>query len=212
MPNWVSNSVRVTGSKEDLQRFAEQAGRSYTRKYQELTPDGVVWVEGEYKDHDLSFWNFVKPDDSILDEYWGDERKDLSLEERLQHKTNHWYDWNTRNWGCKWDASGVFFEDWDGELAYDFDTPWGFPYEVINAMVEQYPTLEFKVRFLEEQGWGGEAYGVNGVFGITDEWEIPETHEDRMMHIGYCWCEEMRDDEVEYMYDDCPKKMEATSV
>ena len=27
MPNWVSNSVRVTGDKDELQRFAEQAGK-----------------------------------------------------------------------------------------------------------------------------------------------------------------------------------------
>lgn len=212
MPNWVSNSVRVTGNKEDLQRFAEQAGRSYTRKYQELTPDGVVWVEGESKDEHLSFWNFVKPDDSILDEYWGDERQDLTLEEKLKHNTNHWYDWNTRNWGVKWDASDVYFEDWDGELAYDFETPWSFPEQAMRAMTEQYPTLTFTIRFLEEQGWGGEALGMNGEFSITDEWEIPETHEERMAHIGYCHCEEMRDDEAEWMYDDCPKKMELANA
>ena len=211
MPNWVSNSVRVTGSKEDLQRFAEQAGRSYTRKYQELTPDGVVWVEGEAKE-DLSFWNFIKPDDSILDEYWSDQRQDLPIEERLKHNTNHWYDWNIRNWGVKWDASGVFFEEWAFELAYDFDTPWGFPEPVMRAMVEQYPTLQFHIRFLEEQGWGGEAFGMNGEFSITDEWDITLTHEEQMLHIGYCHCEEANEFDIEYLYDDCPKKMEATNV
>jgi hypothetical protein len=209
MPNWVSNSVRVTGDKKELKRFAEQAGRSYTRKYQDA--EGK-WYEAESNNEHLSFWNFVRPDDSILDEYWGSERQDLSLEEKLQHKTNHWYDWNIRNWGVKWDASDVYFEDWDGELAYDFETPWGFPYEALEVMVAQYPTLTFSVRFLEEQGWGGEALGMNGEFGYTDEWDIPDTHEERMLHIGYCQCEEMRDDELEWMYDDCPRKMELASA
>ena len=209
MPNWVSNSVRVTGDKEELKRFAEQAGRSYTRKYQDI--EGK-WYEAESNNEHLSFWNFVRPDNSILDEYWGSERQDLSLEERLRHKTNHWYDWNVRNWGCKWDASDVYFEDWDGELAYDFETPWSYPEDVLVAMVAQYPTLTFSIRFLEEQGWGGEALGMNGEFSITDEWDIPCTHEERMMHIGYCWCEEMRDDEAEYMYDDCPRKMELANA
>ncbi len=211
MPNWVFNTVTVKGDLDELQRFAEQASKKYTRKYHEVKPDGIDWVDGELS-QPLSFWNFVRPDESILDEYWGDMSQDLSLEERLQYKTNHWYDWNTRNWGVKWDASDVFFEDWDGELAYDFETPWGFPYEAIEAMVAQYPTLEFTVRFLEEQGWGGEAYGVNGEFGTTDSWDIPETHEERMMHIGYCWCDEMRDDEVEYMFDDCPRKLELSDA
>jgi hypothetical protein len=213
MPNWVSNSVRVTGNKEELKRFAEQAGRSYKQKRGELTPDGVkyFWADDEVNEH-LSFWNFVRPDESILDEYWGAERQDLSLAEKLQHKTNHWYDWNVRNWGCKWDATDVCFEDWDGELAYDFETPWGFPYEAIKAMVEQYPTLTFSVRFLEEQGWGGEALGMNGEFGYTDEWDIPCTHEERMLHIGYCHCEEANEYDIEYLYDDCPVKMEVANA
>jgi hypothetical protein len=209
MPNWVSNSVRVTGDKKELKRFAEQAGRSYTRKYQDI--EGK-WYEAESNNEHLSFWNFVRPDDSILDEYWGSERQDLSLEERLQHKTNHWYDWNIRNWGCKWDASDVFFEDWDGELAYDFETPWSYPEDVLVAMVAQYPTLTFSIRFLEEQGWGGEALGMNGEFSITDEWDIPCTHEERMLHIGYCWCEEANEYDIEYLYDDCPKKMEVANA
>ena len=199
MPNWVSNSVRVTGSKEELQRFAEQAGKSYESF-------------GGVREEHISFWNFVRPEEEILEEYFGNERQGLSLEERLQYKTNHWYDWNIRNWGCKWDASDVYFEDWDGELAYDFETPWSFPYEAIRAMVAQYPTLTFTVRFLEEQGWGGEAYGANGVFGITDEWDIPDTHEERIAHIGYCWCEEMREDEAEYMFEDCPKRLELANA
>ncbi len=212
MPNWVSNSVRVKGNREELQRFAKQAGGAHRRKFHELTPDGLAWVDGEVSDRHLSFWNFVRPDESILDEYWGEMRQDLSLAEQLQNKTNHWYDWNIRNWGCKWDASDVYFEDWDGELAYDFDTPWGFPLGAIEAMVAQYPTLEFGVRFLEEQGWGGDAMGRNGKLSIVKEWDIPCTHEERMEYIGYCHCEEMRDDEVEYMYDDCPKKKELANA
>ena len=209
MPNWVSNSVRVTGEKKELKRFAEQAGRSYTRKYQDI--EGK-WYEAESNNEHLSFWNFVRPDNSILDEYWGSERQDLSLEERLQHKTNHWYDWNVRNWGCKWDASDVYFEDWDGELAYDFETPWSYPEDVLVAMVAQYPTLTFTIRFLEEQGWGGEALGENGEFAVVNEWDIPCTHEERIEYIGYCQCEEMGDDELEWMYDDCPRKMELANA
>lgn len=209
MTNWVSNSIRIRGSKEELQRFAQQAGGSHKRMYHDLTADGLAWVEGERDEH-LSFWNFIKPDDSILDQYWGEEPRKSSLQEYLRHDSNHWYDWNVRNWGVKWDASSVYFEDWGGELAYDFETPWEFPEPVIRVMVEQYPTLEFTVRFLEEQGWGGKAYGANGEFSITDEWEIPVTHEERMEYIGYCHCEE--NDELDYMYDDCPKKLEAVNA
>jgi hypothetical protein len=195
MPNWVSNSVRVTGSREDLRSFAEQAGKSYTREYQHYDgPTGdYVWTSEENQSH-LSFWNFVTPEDA-------------------EAYKNNWYDWNIRNWDCKWDASDVHFEDWGGnELAYDFETPWGAPIAVYREMASQYPTLVFNIRFVEEQGWGGEALGMNGEFSIEKEWDIPETHEERMEHIGYCQCEEMRDDELEWANDDCPRKMELANA
>ena len=194
MPNWVSNSVRVTGSKKELQRFAEQAGKSYTREYQQYEREtgDYVWTSEENQSH-LSFWNFITPDD-------------------LESYKHNWYDWNIENWGCKWDAGHVYFEDWDGELVYDFETPWGFPDLVFVAMASQFPTLKFSIRFLEEQGWGGEAIGEDGEFAIVNEWDIPETHEGRIEYIGYCQCEEMRDDELEWMYDDCPRKMELANA
>ena len=213
MPNWVSNSLRVTGNREELQRFAKQAGAAYRRKFHELTPDGLAWVDGDVSDHHLSFWNFVRPDDSIMDEYWGEEPRNRSLAEMMEHASNHWYDWNIRNWGVKWDAKDVYFEDWGGnELTYDFETPWSIPMQVYDAMASQYPTLDFSIRFLEEQGWGGEIEGSDGEMCVVKEWDIPVTHEERMEYVGYCHCEEMRDDEAEYMYDDCPRKKELTNA
>ena len=63
---------------------------------------------------------------------------------------------------------------------------------------------------MEEQGWGGEYGGSGGQFQKIAEWEILETHEERMKLIGYCRCEEMRDDEVEWMHDDCPRRVALT--
>ena len=199
MPNWVSNSVRVTGSREELRSFAEQAKQP-----------ALMTVDGE-SISELSFANFVRPDASIMGEYWGEEPRKASLEEALKHESNHWYDWNIRNWGCKWDASDVHFEDWGGnELAYDFETPWGAPLAVYREMAAQYPTLVFNIRFVEEQGWGAECFAEGGKFFIVKDWDIPETHAGRIEHIGYCQCEEMRPEEMEWAHDDCPKKEKGT--
>lgn len=193
MPNWVWNQLRITGSKERLDAFAKQAGQTYTQE---------SW--GQERDSHLSFWNFLKPEDSVLGEYFGSE-PELPFAERIQHKTNHWYDWNIRNWGCKWEPSDVYFSLEDGVLAYDFNTPWSPALGAFDAMVAQYPELEFKLFYSEEQGWGGEVVGKDGVTTEIDEWDIPETHEERMKRFEYCHCEET--DEVDYMYDDCPKKL-----
>ena len=211
MPNWVDNTLVVTGDEQEVQRFAERASKKYSRKYLEFTPDGMEWVDDE-QDQPLSFWNFVRPDESILHEYWGDERKDLSLEERLQHKTNHWYDWNIRNWGCKWDAKVMDANIEGGCATYAFDTAWSPPQEFLQAIVKQFPDLDFNLRFVEEQGWGGELDGSGGQLFKVAEWDIPCTHKERMEYIGYCSCEEMRDDEVEWMYEDCPRKKELANA
>jgi len=214
MPNWVFNTVTVSGDKADVKAFVERAGRSYTMKVQKLTSDGFEWTEQEVNEP-LSFWNFVRPEDSILDEYFGNEREGLSLEERLKHNTNHWYDWNIRNWGCKWDASDVYVQDLsdDGTSCHlEFSTPWSPPIEALDAMCEQFPKLVMEMRSVEEQGWGMEHIADEDGVRLMKEWDIPETHEESIEHKGWCNCEEMRDDELEDAFDDCPRKMEMASV
>jgi len=199
MPNWVDNTLIVTGDEADVQAFVERAAQPVTQFAEE-------------REQPLSFWNFVRPDESIMHEYNGKEPRKASLAEALKYDTNHWYDWNIRNWGCKWDASSVDMPDRsDGYAHYTFDTPWGTPEEFFKSIVQQYPNLDFNLRFLEGQGWGGEFGGSGGQAWLIKEWDIPDTHEERMEYVGYCHCEEMRDDEMEYMYDDCPKKVEATA-
>ena len=177
MPNWVSNTMIVTGDTDSLQAFREQAALEYVNPLSDLG-----------REH-LSFWNFVKPDDP-------------------ESYKDNWYDWNLKYWGCKWDASDVVVEHEDDRLSYHFETPWSHPLEFFQAVVSLFPELDFSIRFLEEQGWGGEAIGHDGKLGIVKEWEIPMTHGERMEYVGYCHCEEMRDDEAEWMHDDCPRKLE----
>jgi hypothetical protein len=182
MPNWVDNTLVVTGDKDDVRAFVEQAARPYEH------------MTGETREAKLSFWNFVKPD---------------SPEDYEQN----WYDWNVKNWGCKWDARVMDMDDTSldsGYVSYAFETPWGQPLEFFQTIVAQYPHLDFNLRYLEEQGWGGELAGSGGVFWIINEWEIPNTHEESMENKGWCNCQEMRDDEVEWMYDDCPRKVALT--
>ena len=214
MPNWVFNNLTVTGEWSDVDRFFVQAREPHMEFHKKLTVDEngeTAFVkEADWIRQPLSFWNFVRPEDEILNEYYGDEDNSLSLEEKLQHKTNHWYDWNIRNWGCKWDASDVHVDDsLNGQISYQFDTPWSPPVEAFQAMVSQFPTLRFTLRSVEEQGWGAEYDGTEGRVLLVSDWDIPETHAESIEHKGWCNCEEYGEDELEYMYDDCPKKVEA---
>jgi hypothetical protein len=214
MPNWVYNTMTVSGDKATLEAFAKQASTPYQCKSMKFIGNDYVMVD-DVNEGDLLFWNFIKPDDSVLEEYWGPQPKFESLADSLATRTNHWYDWNHRNWGTKWDACdpgvGEMTKNTDEHysLEYEFRTAWGDPREVFEAMVQQYPTLDFSITCNEEQGWGVEYWGENGELTVTDQWDIPSTHEESEMRSGQCECDYNDDYRP---YDDCPVKSETVNA
>ena len=197
MPNWVYNTLTVNGDKKQVEAFADLAKKP-----------GLFTTEGE-SISELSFSNFVRPDVSIMDEYWGEQPRKATLVEALKFDSNHWYDWNIRNWGTKWDASEAdVLSTSESEIVYSFSTAWAPPTPVFYAMVQQFPGLSFELRYTEEQGWGGELHGEGGTHWVVEEWDIPSTHKDSIDHKGWCDCEHMHDDQIEWAYEDCPRKKE----
>lgn len=205
MPNWVNNILTVSGNKEDLDKFVEQVGASYTRSYAR-----IIHEEGTFRtetheatwEGDFSFWNITKPSDDILDEY--------HTVADGKAPANNWYPWNIDNWGTKWDADVSYLErEEDGSWRVHFATAWSPPYPVIAAAAEQYPTLHFFLEWEEEQGFGAEVVftAEDGVNEIRT-WDIPESHADyanRDNEDG-CFCNL---EDPEYWFDDCPGKKEA---
>ena len=176
MPNWVYNTMTVSGDEADVKAFHKQGSTAYTSKYMQLGR-GVVRMIEEEVETQFSFWNFVRPDDSILGDYWGEEPRKATLAEALKFDSNHWYDWNIRNWGCKWDAKLQEVDESGldkGHVAYVFETAWGQPQEFFEAVVKQFPHLDFTLDYEEEQGWGGEIYASKGVLDFHKKWDIPE--------------------------------------
>lgn len=65
-----------------------------------------------------------------------------------QYGATHWYDWRNENWGCKWNASEVSWE----EDSVAFNTPWGPPVPVLEELSRQLGvTLEIE---FEQEGEG----------------------------------------------------------
>lgn len=183
MPNWVFNQVTITG---DAKSIAEVKGRlAAPTPKREASP--------------FSFWNIVAPTD--LDRY--EKSVGSSDKENYEHEDN-WYNWNNRNWGTKWDASDPnMVHDTAEEIAYEFDTAWSPPIPAMVQLSEQYPSLTIKIRFTEEQGWGGIIQLKEGEEDLLDEWDIPETHaEDEKI---YGECRNCENGDPEYLYADCPR-------
>ena len=199
MPNWVNNTVTVNGDPEEIKKFKEKAAQSYSSH------------GGETHEAVFSFWNFKRPPQEALDngEYY--ETHGFSPEKgHTGQTTNNWYNWNSTEWGTKWDACRpeTVWED-ASSIQYTFDTAWSMPEPVFEAMVAQHPKLKFDIYCIEEQGWGMEYRGIYGELNTVDEWDIPSTHEESMKRTESCQCEwydGSDPDEWKYLFDDCPAK------
>lgn len=195
MPNWVNNTVTVTGPEEELVRFKE-----YIAVFPEYATD-----EGS---HAFSFHSFITlPPGTSAKEYFGlegTEGKETEL---------YWYQWNTNNWNTKWDACEV-----DVTLASDpkgyalktiylsFNTAWDAPGPVYIAMAKMFPELSFEIWYEEEQGWGAQ-YRLRDCLVLDHRsWDIPDSHTEYTNQDKECVCS--WDDDEENWYDDCPGKYE----
>ena len=202
MPNHVYNTVKLTGNYDDLHILKKLLSM----------PQPIQLAEGRLDFQDINFYSLISPDESIWEEYNGPEPKGRSLEESLKFASNHWYDWNIRNWGTKWNAYDASISDNLSDesvksyyIKYEFSTAWSGPAGIIEALAKKIHELKLNVSFSwtyeEEQGWGGVVENTsNGDIVEIDSWDIPDSHAVMLSRKGECYCEE-----YEPIFDDCPK-------
>jgi len=198
MPNWVSNNLTIYGSAEDIADFKEKASQAKT----------TVWEGKEALDEAvLSFMNFIAPPQEAIasGEYYGTHGWKDGKE--VGRTPNNWYEFNSREWGTKWDASDEeLTEESETSLTYNFQTAWAPPTPVFQAMAEQHKGLTFYIECIEEQGWGVAYEGKDGELMTTDEWDIPETHAESIHRKNSCYCEWADPiTDREHFFSDCPQ-------
>jgi hypothetical protein len=231
MPNWVFNSLVVSGEQSELDKMVAQLNQPFVKHFPEHKFENgeIVWVADEqhYDNPVFAFWNIVKPTD--LEAYYETDtfkgNKNITIDEdgkmnndsfmkefvRSMKEDQDWYHWNCRNWGTKWDVSVVNGNEYpntiktvndDGSILYQFETAWSPVGEVLMKLSEQYPTLNFDYEYEEEQGWGGSCTFLGGEDIACDEYDSPMSHSDYKERDKECQCE--WDDTPEYWYEDCP--------
>ena len=199
MPNWVMNYLTVEVKPELVEELKKQVAQPYVMPVQSMG-DLNFTVEDKEVDEIFSFWNIIRPTDmeaypkqpvhsdlSPNDEGWW---ADVTAKSRVD---NSWYNWNNRNWGCKWDVTNpeLCSEEENGEnlvLVYQFDTPWSPPVPAILKLSEQYPTLLITLSYEEEQGWGGEIEMHHGQISAESDYEDKCYECDEINTME--WCEE----------------------
>jgi len=190
MPNWVYNSISMTGDVKKLKQIKDLLGKPYK---------GM-------ENGEINFLNLIAPPDEHWEAYANPEEQLLSTEAKNANPYN-WYDWNSQNWDTKWNAcetNAELFEN-SQQLALHFSTAWSPPRPVVNALAQACINLnlEMNYRWEEEQGFGEEWELDGDEWNLISEWDMPTNHAEHDALGKECVCEwsEYEDE----WYDDCPR-------
>jgi len=117
MPNHVTNRIRISAT-IGLDEFKKKISTVSDQEYRPIDFEKII----------------PPPDNMFTDNLGSNEREQCAREGRP-----NWYDWQTENWGTKWNAYSAHVEsEWDGgdccEMEIHFDTAWSAPFPIIEAL------------------------------------------------------------------------------
>lgn len=141
MPNWCSNALIVKGPKKDLDAF-----------------------KATLKENEFSFAQTVPPPANMI-------TGSLSMEDMQKAAAAGiptWYDWQSANWGTKWDACEVRVKVTKLRVNIWFDTAWAPPLAWFKSFAAKFPNLTAELAYNEcGMSFYGVATAVKGE--VTDD-------------------------------------------
>jgi hypothetical protein len=203
MPNWVYSGLTIEGNPEQVDKLVEQMNKPFVKLHDNwnMKTGQMEVTQTTYPNPVFAFHNIYNHiEDGITDEvYLRQPDHSLPLAEALKFEGNHWYDWNVRNWGTKWDV-GVHSDDKypdtyvegpipNGEnkvVYYNFNTAWSPAFPAISKLSAQYPSLLFTLSYEEETGWGGECEFLRGEKISESDYETKCRDCDETDCMEYC--------------------------
>ena len=200
MPNWCENQLVVSGNSEDVREFdqkfqgrrppflqdvemAASTGAPPEKIRQAAQQELLEWLrDWGYRLNAL----YPVPEEVLMAGYSGDIPAE-SFGDRISKlfDPDQWWDgysWCVSHWGTKWDLFGVNRGVTGGEAFYSFDTAWSPPVAWLQKVAEDFPHLEFELRYYEPgMGFVGIASAKGGFF----KEETFEAGSDPEMYLCY---------------------------
>jgi hypothetical protein len=180
MPNHVTNILTITGPEELVARIKSEIAGVYDDgevmhiDFNKILPrPGTLNItSGSSTSNGIAILKYRAGDPSdirkIMGFNWATEfaseeelithmleKGSANLEEAQQALDNvrlyghqDWYSWSTSNWGTKWNAYSQNSDEGSNEIS--FETAWGTPYPVIEALSRKYPEAVISMRYADE--------------------------------------------------------------
>lgn len=167
MPNWVSTTMTITGSKEELERFI--GGIKDNRILESYVP-----CPEELRETVSGFYS----DEEKMEEL---RKKGEANIAKYGHKD--WYDWQYEEWGTKWGDCDTHLEpilEMNGglhEVSGHFQTAWGPATAGFLKVSAMFPALRFLFEHDEEAGFFAGLEVMEGGETIFDRTFVPSDYE-----------------------------------
>jgi hypothetical protein len=188
MPNWVYNTLTIQGPKDQVDSIKDRLNKPFTVLHDSWHFETMKMEVREtvYSSPVFAFWNIHSPleDGITMAEYVQQPTRlgtDTSAPDWFAKEVEHaktqkdWYNWNTSNWGTKWDVAvsdGQEYPDTelieytsegeDNWVVYKYNTAWSPAVTVLTKLSLLVPSCVLTLEFEEETGWGGEYEIVKG--------------------------------------------------
>lgn len=189
MPNWVSTTLTVRGSEEEIKRFT----------------DGI-------KDSKI-LESYVPCPTELHETVAGSVGTDKAEEHRQQQESNiakyghkDWYDWSYDNWGTKWGdcdtdiSEPMAFSDGSWEVQARYMTAWGPADAGFIKVSAMFPTLLFTFDYDEEAGFFAGTQAIHNGASVFESMYEPCEYEGEVDYDNYesidkyeAWKEEKSD-------------------
>jgi hypothetical protein len=134
MPNWCSNTLQISGNKEQLEMFKQKSISKSAMDVDIFLMDGCIPMPEE-----LAICEDITPEQNA--------------ERIAKYGYDNWYFWRLENWGSKWDAQEPYVEEDENGLTINFDTAWSPPIPYIRQVARMFPDLIFDLYFMETGEW-----------------------------------------------------------
>jgi hypothetical protein len=131
MPNWCSNTLELSGDKEVIKKITDwykdrQSGKTDVGLFGTFYP-----LPEELKN---TTYPSPEPNEDLIKKFG----------------SGNWYDFQTTNWGTKWDANEVCMAgETENGIRLSFDTAWAPPIAFYEKLSRDYPELNISASYYE---------------------------------------------------------------
>lgn len=103
-------------------------------------PENYEFEINDAKDYFPDFEKIITPPNN-------DAYNDLPNQQAVRNDPEHWYNWNIKNWGTKWNISEV---EKESNNTFTFVTAWNGVPKLMLEISNQNPDIEFEYEYADE--------------------------------------------------------------